>query len=49
MIRKFLPCCFENFLVDIEKMFLLTSLRSSCLLWDYAGAQQTQKWMLTVS
>jgi hypothetical protein len=21
----------------------------SCLLWDYAGAWQTQKWMLTVS
>ena len=24
-------------------------LTKSCLLWDYAGAQQTQKWVLTVS
>lgn len=28
---------------------LLKGRRCSCLLWDYAGAQQTQKWMLTVS
>jgi hypothetical protein len=28
---------------------LLKGPRCSCLLWDYAGAWQTQKWMLTVS
>jgi hypothetical protein len=28
---------------------LLKGPRYSCLLWGYAGAQQTQKWMLTVS
>ena len=28
---------------------LLKGPRYGCLLWDYAGAWQTQKWMLTVS
>ena len=28
---------------------LLKGPRYSCLLWDYAGALHTQKWMLTVS
>ena len=28
---------------------LLKGPRYCCLLWDYAGAQQTQKWMLTVN
>ena len=28
---------------------LLKGPRYSCLLWDYASASQTQKWMITVS
>jgi hypothetical protein len=35
--------------IAYNSKILLKGPRYSCLLWDYAGAWQTQKWMLTVS
>jgi hypothetical protein len=35
--------------ISYARKILLKGPWYSCLLWDYAGAWQTQKWMLTVS
>jgi hypothetical protein len=35
--------------ISYTSKILLKGPRYGCLLWDYAGAWQTQKWMLTVS
>jgi hypothetical protein len=35
--------------IEYISKILLKGPRHSCLLWDYDGAQQTQKWVLTVS